>query len=688
MSQRIDTPTRAISRPDSRPESAEPVRSTGGSASADPGDARVGTLLAGRYQLIQRLGDGAMGSVYLAEHVALRRKVAVKVLHAELSRLTEVVARFEREAVAAANIDHPNVAAAFDFGSLDDGTFFLALEYVEGRCLRDEMNGPMSTDRSVHVTAQIAHALERAHALGIVHRDLKPENIMLVDRNGDPDFVKVLDFGIARMRMGEDETTGGKAALTRAGMVYGTPEYMAPEQALGLPVDARADLYALGIIAFEMLTGVRPFEAENTVILLGMQVTAPFPRFAERAPAIPVPADLEEVVYRLTAKSADGRYGSAREVLDALEGLGDEPRTDSRIEPGSGRVRINVGQPRSVRSSRPPPPVDATGRTMFTASGEATDARFLLSTIQKILQRTWHEIQPLFHALWLKLPEKYRTRQVMLAIAGAFGTLFLVLFVWSIWPSGSTVATSEHAVVTGKVEPERAPEVGANTARAHEAMKAGNLDDARKLVEEGHFTRPEETELRQALVRAFFTGGRRVDAFRQLEALYNVNPQATEVPEIAVDVEKALVNPDSTQLAFNYLENHPSYLGADVLYKIVAESKASKGVLDRAHKALNNKLVREHASPAALVAFDLRVAGKSCKLLPPLVPRAKDLGDKRALPYLYNVAAPVIVNVKTGLFKTKTVDTLACLHKDDSINEAIVAIEKRTGTPHREAATE
>ncbi len=677
MSQRIDPPTRAVSKLASRPDLAEKAR---------PGDdPRIGTLLAGRYQMLQRLGDGAMGAVYLAEHVALRRKVAVKVLHAELSRMTEVVARFEREAVAAANIDHPNVAAAFDFGSLEDGTFFLALEYVEGRCLRDEMSGPMEVGRAVHVASQMARALERAHALGIVHRDLKPENIMLVERNGDPDFVKVLDFGIARMRMGEDEGTGGKAALTRAGMVYGTPEYMAPEQALGLPVDARADLYALGIITFEMLAGVRPFEAENTVILLGMHVTAAFPRFVDRAPHVEVPEFLEEVVYRLTAKSADARYGSAREVLDVLEGL-----EEASQDPGSARVRLNVSQNRTsspgTRSS-PPPPVDTTGRTMFTASGEATDTRFLLSTIRKILQRTWLEVQPLFHALWLKLPEKYRTRRVVLSALGGLGVFWLAVILWVSLSGDGSPTVAESAAVTSKTEPTEQVDEQIAFERTREVVRQGNLDEARALVEAGHFTPMQEAELRQGLVRGFFRAGRRIDAFRQLEALYNTNPDATEIAEVAVDVEKALVAPDSSALAFNYFESHPSHLGADVLYKIVAEAKAGKTIVDRATKALANNSVRQHASQAVLVAADLRAAGRTCKVAV-LLPRAKDLGDQRSLAYLYSVVAPAFVTKKKFIFKNESVDQLSCLHKDESLNEAIVAIEKRTNTPHREAAPE
>jgi serine/threonine-protein kinase len=160
----------------------------------------VGTTLGGRYLIEKLLGEGGMGAVYQAEHTHMRKRLAVKVLHPEMSRLPEVVARFEREAMAAAHIEHPNVAAATDFGKLDDGSFFLVLEYVEGKSLRDAIAvGPMELGRTLHIARQTASALARAHALGIVHRDLKPENIMLVAREGDANVVKVLDFGIAKV---------------------------------------------------------------------------------------------------------------------------------------------------------------------------------------------------------------------------------------------------------------------------------------------------------------------------------------------------------------------------------------------------------------------------------------------------------------------------------------------------------
>ena len=295
-----------------------------GSTGASTPEALVGTLLGGRYQIERLLGEGGMGAVYLAEHTHMRKRFAVKVLHPEMGRLAEVVARFEREAMAAANMEHPNVAGATDFGKLEDGSFFLVLEYVEGTSLRDLIaKGRIELSRALHIVRQIASALSRAHALGIVHRDVKPENIMLVKRDGDSDFVKMLDFGIAKVPIGEiDGGRGQGETLTQLGMVYGTPQYMAPEQALGQPVDARADLYALGVMMFEMITGKRPYQHENKVTLLGMHVAAPIPSMSERAPEANVPPDVEAIVTRLLAKDSALRFPSARDLVEALDAVG------------------------------------------------------------------------------------------------------------------------------------------------------------------------------------------------------------------------------------------------------------------------------------------------------------------------------------------------------------------------------
>jgi serine/threonine protein kinase len=277
--------------------------------------------------------------VYRAEHLHLRKPHALKVLLPEWSSMPEVVARFEREAVAAGNIQSPHVAAATDFGRLRGGAFYLVMEYVQGRTLRADLEaGAIAPGRALHILRGIVAALRAAHAMGIVHRDLKPENIMLVERNGDRDFVKVLDFGIAKVdaldtgRGGAAGEDASKTPLTRVGTIIGTPKYMSPEQALGQPVDARSDLYSAGVIFFEMLTGFCPFEGDAVTVLRQ--------RILEDAPELPadVAAGIEPrtraLVRQLLAKSRENRFASAADLMAALDECSSEPEPLAPPSPG------------------------------------------------------------------------------------------------------------------------------------------------------------------------------------------------------------------------------------------------------------------------------------------------------------------------------------------------------------------
>ena len=273
----------------------------------------VGQLVAERYRIIEPLGSGGMGTVYRAEHVHMRKPVAFKVLHRELTHLPEIVARFEREAIAAARITHPNVAAATDFGRMPDGACYLVLEYVNGKSLRLAIarEAPLNRDRTCQIAKQIALALAAAHDAGIVHRDLKPENVMLVDGAADADVIKVLDFGIAKIHSHEQSD---QPALTRLGTIFGTPEYMSPEQALGQVADARADLYSLGIITYEMLTGRTPFADKEMLAVVTRQMT-------EAPPPLPADVDpeLAALITQMLAKRPSERPQTAQEVANRLD---------------------------------------------------------------------------------------------------------------------------------------------------------------------------------------------------------------------------------------------------------------------------------------------------------------------------------------------------------------------------------
>jgi hypothetical protein len=282
------------------------------------GSLSVGDVVADRYRIDAVLGEGGMGIVYRAEHLHLRKRFAIKVLLPEWTSIPDVVARFEREAVAAGNIQSPHVVAATDFGRLPDGSFFLAMEHVDGRTLATVLEGgALESARALHVLRGMVSALLAAHALGIVHRDLKPENIMLIERDADPDFVKVLDFGIAKIEAGALRGDASSAPLTRMGTVIGTPDYMSPEQALGQPVDARSDLYSAGVILFEMLAGRRPF-AGGAVTVLGQRVMGQVPELPPEVGARLDPR-IAAIVRQLLAVSPENRFASATELMAALD---------------------------------------------------------------------------------------------------------------------------------------------------------------------------------------------------------------------------------------------------------------------------------------------------------------------------------------------------------------------------------
>jgi serine/threonine-protein kinase len=277
----------------------------------------------GRYKLKRRIGAGGMGEVWLAHHKTLKRDVAVKILRVERALAdSRAVARFEREVRATTELVHPNTVRVFDYGVTDDGVWFYAMELLHGESVASlvEREGALPPPRAVHLALQAAAALTEAHAKGIVHRDVKPENLFVVDVTGEPDFLKVLDFGIAKVAAAEQGTR-----LTQTGALVGTPAWLAPEGLLGLEIDARADVYSLGGVLYYMLAGEPPFHSDvpslPAVQHLRERPDAPSSRRGEA-----IRADLEAVVMRCLARQREARFASARELVDALEACEDAGR--------------------------------------------------------------------------------------------------------------------------------------------------------------------------------------------------------------------------------------------------------------------------------------------------------------------------------------------------------------------------
>jgi len=321
---------------------AQPApQKTGVARSKRTDDPALGKVIAGRYRLEARVGEGGMGIVYRARHVLIDRVVAVKLIRPDLRGETHLRAWMLREARAANRVDHAHIIDIHDIGETDDGELYLVMEYLVGTPLSSELaRGPLALTRGVDILEQMGAALSRAHDLGVVHRDLKSDNILLTARGGRKDFVKILDFGLAAL--------AHDPRLAPKGAVFGTPEYMSPEQARGEQAGPQSDLYALGVLFFEMLTGQLPFRAGDRETLLEMQRTAPAPR--PQAIKKDTHPTAERIVLRLLEKDPRKRYRDGHHLLEELKALQRSlPSTSWDKEGGSDAAPAAAPPP-------PPPP--------------------------------------------------------------------------------------------------------------------------------------------------------------------------------------------------------------------------------------------------------------------------------------------------------------------------------------------
>jgi serine/threonine protein kinase len=619
---------------DSEPQpvgtSDRPSARPGGSASL------VGTMVGGRYHIDGILGEGGMGTVYAAEHALMRKRVALKIMHPVMSQNPDMVARFEREAMAAGHIDHPNIAAASDFGQIEDGSFFLVLELIEGENLREVIaRGRLPVDRAVHIGKQIANALARAHALGVVHRDLKPDNVMLITRNDDPDFVKILDFGIAKvpilelgaqpppqsLRASTPESAPPRV-LTQVGMIYGTPEYMAPEQALGQPVDSRADLYALGVLLFEMITGKRPFEHENTAMLLGLHVTGAVPAMADVAPDLEVPSAIEAIVRRLLAKDAAQRFASAGELEEALS--------------QAGFVSLPTA---------PPPPMPSM----------AKPGRSL--------------------PLWT------------LPFAGVVIFAFIGLASWLV-SQGTHAAPSQAAAdpqgsASAHGDVYAAPPTPAETAApfdplaaviasAEADLKKKNPAAAIAILAPLELANGERADIHRTLERAYGMSHERALALHEADRWLALDHTAVSDLGLQTDVGEAATHADTADQAIAVLASRLGAPGVDILYDLAYAPHEPPWLSQKAKAALARPELRAHAGPSAGILLDLRAA-TTCESKHALLPRAKADGDHRALLVLQPLAST------GGCGFLGRHDCYPCLHKDNELTETIAAVRGRAG---------
>jgi serine/threonine-protein kinase len=597
----------------------------------------VGQVVAGRYRVESLLGEGGMGSVYRAEHVQLQKSVALKVLHPEMTARPEAVRRFEREALASARIQHPHVVNATDFGKLEDGSFFLVLEYVSGKSLRRlvEERGALPPAHALALAIQIAEALAAAHQAGIVHRDLKPENVMLLEPNDGIGFVKVLDFGIAKF-------SSGKAgeALTRHGAIFGTPEYMAPEQARGDKVDERADVYALGVILYELLSGAVPFRAPELVTVLLKQIN-------DKPPALPrsVPRALSDYVMTLLAKDVDARPPSALDAGKSLRALQSSvPAPDATSSPSS-----------SVRTAFSTQPALAQRLASQIRATALLGVSTVLPAGGKVLGRASALVARGSLRLWHELKVDRRVRHVALAALAL--PLVLAMLLGS--PRRDDAATG---VLPGLLSP--APKKDETIEQA----RSGDEQALAALAAREPGERSKEAWL--ALCGGYAKRGETAQAFEVATAALSALPDLAREPALVSVVRDAADDAKTRDAALELAAQKLGASGGDVLFDVWSSTNGKTPATRGAKKLLDEAAVRAGASRALILALTLRET-RGCDALSRLLPRVAEEGDERCLKPLTRLRS------KSGCGILQLGDCYTCLRGNDALESAIREVGRR-----------
>jgi serine/threonine-protein kinase len=614
-------------------------------------EARVGTVIDGRYQLDRVLAMGGMGAVYVARHLKLKKRVAVKLLHPDVEQKVELVLRFEREAMVGAHVENRHVAAATDFGDLPDGTRYLVTEYVRGRTLRELLiaEAPMDPVRATRIVRQIATGLAEIHARGIVHRDLKPRNVMVTDG----DFVKIIDFGLAKIEDARVSTIPepgeGEERITGSGVIFGTIDYLAPEAAFGMEIiDHRADLYAVGVMFYEMITGKHPFDARTDAELFAMQRTKAPPPFRERAPDVAATADLEQVVMKLLEKDFDERYESAEALIAAL---------DAACPAGSSTPDEPIEPPLTQRrptSDMPPPLPGASLAPPSSGPASVTPASAAESQAKK---------KPPSRA---RAPAPKDASVPMWAYVVGAAVVALSVYLFYLWRESvsgvseppparatGTPATAEStatatavATATATIEPTAASTASAALSASAEPAPSAS---AAPVV---------DRDALRAALKAPLSEGRLDEAATAGLALLQGDPSALEDKATTDLVRELLVSlardrHPRTDEVWRATATLQGERGPDMIFKIL-ETRGRASWALRANDLLRDEEVQRVASPALRIAFALR--DKPCNEKLELLDQAVTDGDGRAVTALDIVVRGCLKNAKVvdeALFKLR-----------------------------------
>ncbi|OQX69458.1 MAG: hypothetical protein B6A08_05120 [Sorangiineae bacterium NIC37A_2] len=608
----------------------------------------VGDIVSERYQIRRLIGRGGMGVVYEAEHVHMKKRVALKVLHTQHTLDADLVQRFEREAVLLGRLDHPGVVTASDFGQLPSGAFFLVLEYVDGERLAQviKRTGPMPPSRAFRIAVQINAALVAAHSAGIVHRDLKPDNVMLVATDDDDDFVKVLDFGIAKIAGDAAESRPG---ITRAGTVFGTPEYMAPEQARGDIVDYRADLYALGMILYEMLTGTSAFRNSDMVAVLTAQMMdtpKPLPDT--------VPAELAALTMKLLEKSPEDRPDSAVTLAAAFAAVAHSSGFELPTPRTSAGTRLDLAG------------VLAASRTLPTVTEQGAS---------RINQLRELSLRP------VAFPGSRRKLPLFVPVLALLGGLALGASLTLLGTRASPKKKEPSVVPTTR------PTDDPTLLTRAELGDREALTSLRRLTERD-LSRSERSEddLTRAqgnlvAARRFLALGRGFSVIRHYPAALEFYSKAVKLdsqvatnPDLIASVRLMLEQRETVDDALTFARTYLGEVGADLIYDVWRDNLGQPNmtpVVAKAQRLVRHKDLSKQASRELAVALDLERA-QYCGDFRDILPRAVTDADERSLPKLRVLAE------KSGCGPTGRDDCFVCLRKPDvPLEEAIRRAEGR-----------
>ncbi|MDX2055408.1 MAG: protein kinase [Polyangiaceae bacterium] len=609
----------------------------------------VGAIIAERYRIEALLGEGGMGAVYRAQHVLMQKTFAVKVLHRHMTLLDEAVRRFEREAVAAGRIEHPNVATATDFGRLEDGSFYLVLEFVAGKTLREllQQEGALPVERALSIARQTALGLGAAHAVSVVHRDLKPDNIMLVARESAPDLVKVLDFGIAQVK-GDEPTRG---PVTQFGAVFGTPQYMAPEQAAGQTVDQRADLYALGLILDEMLRGAPTFQASELVALLSKQLV-------EAPPQLPdsIPTPVRALVAQLLQKNVEDRVQSAGELVAKLDELLGIRATLPSSELGHG-----VAPTERIIAVGGSAPISSRIRQGLAVA--LTQFSVLEKRVRSVCDRL----------PWLRMFLE-GSPIVGLSRGRLLSAVLAILLVVGLGASLRGKRASLGSPGSGASALQQQRSDGLSGGSGEEEAMPPELRNLLRLARTGNKTALDGLELRadsersaaewSALAEGRLKQRQVEKALDAIEHVLSVDENTPLSPELLSGLRLQVNEPSVGPRILNFAAKRLKSDGADLLFNTYAATSLVTEATRQAKELLFSAEVKQHWSEALSIALALRAA-ESCEDSLKLLDRAVQFADERSLKPLKDLKN------ETGCGANKRADCYPCLRGSNKLEAAI-----------------